>query len=81
MCPRVLLPWGHAFCKRWLRASCDHTLQMCMVQVPPIASPSRQLPSTLFDQRLGVLGMRKECDAEYSRVFGHVGEYSEPSPA
>ena len=26
-CPRVLLPWGHALCRRWLRAGCDHTLQ------------------------------------------------------
>ena len=41
-CPRVLLPWGHALCRRWLRASCDHTLQMCMGQVPPIASPSHK---------------------------------------
>ena len=24
---------------RWLRAGCDHTLQICMGQVPPIAFP------------------------------------------
>ena len=29
-CPRVLLPWGHALSRRWLRAGCNHTLQMCM---------------------------------------------------
>ena len=22
-CPRVLLPWGHALCRRWLRAGCS----------------------------------------------------------
>ena len=22
--PRVLLPWGHALCRKWLRAGCDH---------------------------------------------------------
>ena len=22
-CPRVLLPWGHALCRRWLRAGCE----------------------------------------------------------
>ena len=42
---RILLPWGRALCRRWLRAGCDHTLQMCMGQVPPIASPSHQPPS------------------------------------
>ena len=47
----VLLPWGHALCRRWLRAGCDHTLQMCMGQVPPIASPSHQPPSAPSDQR------------------------------
>ena len=30
---------------------CDHTLQMCMGQVPPIASPSHQPPSAPSDQR------------------------------
>ena len=50
-CPRVLLPWGHALCRRWLRAGCDHTLQMCMGQVPPIASHSHQPPSAPSDQR------------------------------
>ena len=50
-CPRVLLPWGHALCSRWLRAGCDHTLQMCMGQVLPIASPSHQSPSAPSDQR------------------------------
>ena len=35
----------------WLRAGCDHTLQMCMGQVPPIASPSHQPPSAPSDQR------------------------------
>ena len=34
-----------------LRAGCDHTLQMCMGQVPPIASPSHQPPSAPSDQR------------------------------
>ena len=29
----------------------DHTLQMCMGQGPPIASPSHQLPSAPSDQR------------------------------
>ena len=43
-CPRVLLPWGHALCRRWLRAGCDHTLQMCMGQVLPIASPTAICP-------------------------------------
>ena len=32
-------------------AGCDHTLQMCMGQVPPIASPSHQPPSAPSDQR------------------------------
>ena len=36
---------------RWLRAGCDHTLQMCMGQVPPIVSPSHQPPSAPSDQR------------------------------
>ena len=36
---------------RWLRAGCDHTLQMCMGQVLPIASPSHQPPSAPSDQR------------------------------
>ena len=44
-------PWGHALCRRWLRAGCDHTLQMCMGQVLPIASPSHQPPSAPSDQR------------------------------
>ena len=35
----------------WLRVGCDHTLQMCMGQVPPIASPSHQSPSAPSDQR------------------------------
>ena len=35
----------------WLRAGCDHTLQMCMGQVPPIASPSNQPLSAPSDQR------------------------------
>ena len=43
--------WGHALCRRWLRAGCDHTLQMCMGLVPPIASPSHQPPSAPSDQR------------------------------
>ena len=30
---------------------CDHTLQMCMGQVQPIASPSHQPPSAPSDQR------------------------------
>ena len=30
---------------------CDYTLQMCMGQVPPIASPSHQPPSAPSDQR------------------------------
>ena len=30
---------------------CDHTLQMCMAHVPPIASPSHQPPSAPSDQR------------------------------
>ena len=30
---------------------CDHMLQMCMGQVPPIASPSHQPPSAPSDQR------------------------------
>ena len=30
---------------------CDHTRQMCMGQVPPIASPSHQPPSAPSDQR------------------------------
>ena len=34
-----------------LRAGCDHTLQMCMGQVRPIASPSHQPPSAPSDQR------------------------------
>ena len=38
-------------CRRWLRAGCDHTLQMCMGQVLPIASPSHQPPSAPSDQR------------------------------
>ena len=38
-------------CRRWLQAGCDHTLQMCMGQVPPIASPSHQPPSAPSDQR------------------------------
>ena len=32
-------------------AGCDHTLQMCMGQVSPIASPSHQPPSDPSDQR------------------------------
>ena len=32
-------------------AGCDHTLQMCMGQVPPIAFPSHQPPSAPSDQR------------------------------
>ena len=50
-CPRVLLPWGYALCRRWLRAGCNHTLQMRMGQVPAIASPSHQPPSAPSDQR------------------------------
>ena len=50
-CPRVLLPWGHALCRRWLWAGCDHTLQMCMGQVSPIPSPSHKPPSAPSDQR------------------------------
>ena len=30
---------------------CDHTLQLCMGQVPPIATPSHQPPSAPSDQR------------------------------
>ena len=40
---------GHALCRRWLRAGCDHMLQMCMGQVPPIASPFHQPPSAPSD--------------------------------
>ena len=43
------------FCYLWDMLSagggCDHTLQMCMGQVPPIASPSHQPPSAPSDQR------------------------------
>ena len=46
-----LLPWGHALCRRWLRGGCDHTLQMSMGQVPPIASPSHEPPSAPSEQR------------------------------
>ena len=42
---------GDMLCRRWLRAGCDHTLQMFMGQVPPIASPSHQPPSAPSDQR------------------------------
>ena len=42
---------GTGLCRRWLRAGCDHTLQMCMGQVPPIASPPHQPPSAPSDQR------------------------------
>ena len=42
---------GDMLCRRWLRASCNHTLQMCMGQVPAIASPSHQPPSGPSDQR------------------------------
>ena len=38
----VLLPWGDALCWRLMPAGCDHTLQICMGRVPPIASPSHQ---------------------------------------
>ena len=47
----ILLPWGHALCRGWLRAGCNHTLQMCMGQVPAIASPSHQPPSAPSHQR------------------------------
>ena len=50
-CPRVVLPWGHALCRKWLRAGCHHTLKMYMGQVPAIASPSHQPPSAHSDQR------------------------------
>ena len=55
--PRVLLPWGHAFYRRWLRAGCDHTLQMYIGQILPIASPSHKSSFAPSDKRSGVLIM------------------------
>ena len=46
-----VVPWGHALCRRWLRAGYNHVLQMCMEQVPAIASPSHQPPSAPSGQR------------------------------
>ena len=73
----VLLPSGHALCRRWLPAGWDHTLQMCMEQVPPIASPFHQPHSAPSDQRSSVLIMLQECDAACSRDLGHEGGYTE----
>ena len=56
-------------------------LQMCMVQVPPIDSPSQQPRSVPSNQRSGVLNMHEECDAEGSRGLGLEGGYTEPFPA
>ena len=72
---------GYALCKRWQRAGCNHTLQMCMGQVAPIAFPSHQPQSVPSDQRPRVLNIREECDAAYSRDLGYEGGYTEPSLA
>ena len=52
---------------------CEHTLQMCMRQVPPIATSSQQPPSAPFWS--GVHNIR-ECDAACSRDLDHEGGYT-----
>ena len=58
----------------WLRAGCDHTLQMCMGKI-------RHLLPLLINRHLPLLTRGKVCDAACSRDLGHEGGYTEPSPA
>ena len=78
---RVLLSRGHALCWGWLRAGCNHTLLLCLGQVPQTASPSHQPKPAASDPRSGVFNMCEKCDAACSRDLGHEGGYAEPSPA